>query len=218
MSLLSSIRLIALLTLLLCRPSGAFAQRAENLPISVNDLPFILDVTGARQRVTFEEPVYARLWSVITQGGVSRIRGEIILTQANETILYKALLARRDFFHGEREPVDNNRLRLEMDTPVPNEPESYTTWTGNEGLVFPPLRATRVGGVDITVHNPPALPLDTDHVVLAINEAIEDSNSIQIDTRRIEVKIRFSKSALQSLTKQRARGRRCLLRLLFIEP
>ena len=193
--------LTALFALTLSLPTALWSQRAENLPVSVNDLPFMLDVTAARQRVTFDEPVYARLWTVITQAGVSRVRGEIILSQASQTILYKALLARRDFFHGEREPVDNNRLRLEMDTPVPQEPESYTTWTSNEGLVFPPLRATRVGGVTVTVHNPPSLPIDTDHLLLAINEAIEDSNSIQIDTRRIEVKIRFSKNALQSLTK-----------------
>ena len=194
-------RFIPILVLLLLLPGGLLAQRAESLPISVNDLPFMLDLTGARQRVTFEEPVYARLWAVITQAGVSKIHGEILLTQASQTVLYKALLARRDFFHGDREPADNNRLRLEMETPVPQEPDSFTNWTSNEGLVFPPLRASRTGGVNVTVHNHPDLPLETDHVVLAINEAIEDSNGTQIDTRRIEVKIRFSKNALQTLTK-----------------
>ena len=138
---------------------------------------------------------------MITQAGVSRIHGEIIITQATQTILYKALLARRDFFHGDREPADNNRLRLEMETPVPQEPDSFTNWTSNEGIVFPPLRASRAGGVNVTVHNRSDLPLDTDNVVLTINEAIEDSNGIQIDTRRIEVKIRFSKNALQTLMK-----------------
>lgn len=192
---------LRIVLLLLALPTSVLAQRVENLPISVNDLPFMLDLSAARQRVTFDEPVYARMWAVITQGGVSRVRGEILLTQASQTILYKALLARRDFFHGMQEPVDNNRLRLEMDTPVAQEPDSYTTWTSNEGLVFPPIRPTRVGGVNITVHNPPELREDADHVLLAINEAIEDSNNIQIDTRRIEVKIRFSKNPMQSLNK-----------------
>ena len=136
-------------------PAGLSAQRAETLPISVNDLPLMLDLTGARQRVTFGEPVFARLWAVITQSGVSHIRGEIILTQASEVILYNALLARRDFFRGGGEPADNNRLRLEMQTPVPQEPDSFTNWTSNEGVVFPPLRASRTGGVNVTVRNLP---------------------------------------------------------------
>ncbi len=193
---------LLLAALLLLWPGGSLlAQRAENLPLSVNDLPFLLDLSAARQKVVFDDPVYARMWTVVTQGGVARVRGEILMTQASQTILYKALLARRDFFHGAQEPADNNRLRLEMDTPVAQEPDSYTTWTSNEGLVFPSLRPTRIGGVNITVHNPPELPIDADHVLLTINEAIEDANGTQIDTRRIEVKIRFSKNPMQSLNK-----------------